>query len=331
MLISFSVTALLTGGLTLAICLGMLYGLAANSYSISKQVITDQSISSVYLKANEISTSINQQLRTIAESVALSGALYSESLLNSTFSKTSSRRTTMLNQEKTYREYNFIGNCSYPKCPSDYGAFGDRSRFPKLPGFVNGSLEHTSAYIYYSKSKTSIRDDSKWNGYVNKYDSVKRVIDGLTYHDKDLEIIFKRGPNTTVMFYVSAKVVVDSYSGDYIAVHRTFPGILKDSKNYDPPGRPWFANAPVGDVFLYGPYQETFTRQLVLTISSKKHSAAISGTTVVSAAVILLTAIENLIASVDYSNDGFGVLLKYSTLQVVVWKNKAHQTFDYSS
>jgi hypothetical protein len=202
----------------------MLYGLAANSYSISKQVITDQSISSVYLKANEISTSINQQLRTIAESVALSGALYSESLLNTTFSKSSTRRTTMLNQEKTYREYNFIGKCSYPKCPSDYGAFGDRSRFPKLQGFINGSLEHTSTYMYYSKSKASIRDDSKWNGYVNKYDSVKRVIDGLTYHDKDLEIIFKRGPNTTVMFYVSAKVVVDSNSGDYIAVHRTFPG-----------------------------------------------------------------------------------------------------------
>ena len=327
LLISFSLTALFAGGLTLAICLGMVYALGADAFTASKGIITDQSISSVYVKANEIASSINQQLLTIAQSVCLGGALYSSSLLGSTLS---SSRSTYLTPQETYREYKFQGECNYPNCPTDYGPLAGRSRFPLLPGFINGSLLHSSLYTYSISNQAAVRDDTNWYKYYNNYNDFKRVVDGLTYQDTDLEIVYTRGPETTVMFYVSAATTLTS--GEQISLHRTFPGIVKNITTYNAYARPWFAKAPIDGVYFYGPYQETFTRQLVVTLSSKKISYALSRpVTVVSAAVLLLTDMQSIISSIKYSNDGYGVLLKYDTLEVIVWKNSDYSTFDYNS
>lgn len=141
------------------------------------------------------------------------------------------------------------------------------------------------------------------------------MINGLVYEDQDLQTSYAFGPNSTVMFYVAAKVL--SYTanygystGDYYSIHRTYPGIIKNSTSYDGSTRPWFTNAPVGGFYLYGPYRETFTRQLVLTLSSKRYTGI---ATVVNAAVLLLSDLERIVTDVKYPNNGFGVIIQAST------------------
>lgn len=86
-----------------------------------------------------------------------------------------------------------------------------------------------------------------------------------------MNIMYTRGPNTTVMFYLSTKIL-DGPTNSYVSVHRTLPGILKNSTTYDPTQRKWFTKAPQGSYYLYGPYVETFTRQPVITLSSMQPS-----------------------------------------------------------
>jgi hypothetical protein len=65
------------------------------------------------------------------------------------------------------------------------------------------------------------------------------------------------------MFYNSIKLnVYGPGSPDYMAVHRTYPGIEKNVPGYDPPSRGWFASAPEGGIFMNGPYVETFTGRM---------------------------------------------------------------------
>jgi hypothetical protein len=78
-------------------------------------------------------------------------------------------------------------------------------------------------------------------------------------------------------------------------------------------------------------YKETFSLQLVITISSRKIvSASDSGlgleTTVVAGASILLSTVGSILKDVTYENDGFGVLLSYKDLKVLSWLDK--DTYD---
>ena len=174
-------------------------------------------------------------------------------------------------QESSYREYYFNGPCSEPHCPSDYGALLGKSRFPShLQGFINGSLLHSSVYLYSSTISRAAKNDSVWTSLTNSYPAIDNVINALTYQDRDMNVMYTRGPNTTVMFYLSTKIALKD--GSHIAVHRTFPGVQKDSTTYDSSGRPWFVNAPQDSYYLYGPYIESFTRQPVITLSSMKPS-----------------------------------------------------------
>jgi hypothetical protein len=62
------------------------------------------------------------------------------------------------------------------------------------------------------------------------------------------------------MFYNSIKLNTwGPGSPDYVAIHRTYPGTVKNVPDYDPPSRGWFASAPEGGIFMTGPYVETFT------------------------------------------------------------------------
>lgn len=54
----------------------------------------------------------------------------------------------------------------------------------------------------------------------------------------------------------------------------------------------------------------------------------------VTAAVILLTDIQESVSSIPYPNNGFGVLLSYAFAEVptvIVWKDNTTSTFDESS
>ena len=125
--------------------------------------------------------------------------------------------------------------------------------------------------------------------------AVNSVIKGLAYQDRDMNIMYTKGPNTTVMFYLSTKISLSSSS--YVAVHRTFPGIVKNSTTYNPPTRPWFKNASQDSYNVHGPYVETFTRQRVVTLStlSTATDAATNQTlSTVAAGVMLIDTLSSI-------------------------------------
>jgi hypothetical protein len=99
-----------------------------------------------------------------AESVCMAGALYSSVLIehaNSTF--------TLLDSYPSYREYNFMNDCvdnMTNACPSDYGSLQPRSRIPYISGYSNGSMEHSSVYLYSSASGGGIRNDFAWDAAI---------------------------------------------------------------------------------------------------------------------------------------------------------------------
>ena len=314
----FTILTALTAGLTLAICYGMLYSLGNTTYENSSGIISDQSTQNTINLGKEIALAINQNILIIAQSVCQVSALYAKNLLS--YSESGLDNGTLFDHELSYREYNFYGKCGFPNCPGDYGPLSGRSRFPSIPGFTNGSITHSSVYLFDSVTGQAARNDTAWDNLLGKYPAVNTTINGLAYQDFDFSSMYSKGPNTTVMFYLSAQVFTDQKQ--YVAVHRTFPGIMKNGSNYDPSTRSWFKDAPL-DVFnLYGPYIETFTKQQVLTVSSRQQKTLSSGysVTVVSAAVFLLESLATVVNSIDYSYGGFGAVLTYDTLQVLVWK-----------
>ena len=161
-----------------------------------------------------------------------------------------------------------------------------------MPGFINGSLDHSSVYLFSNAAplRGAVKSDLSWLNITANHPSVNSVIDSLTYQDRDMSLMYERGPNSTVMFYLSTKISL--YSGGNILVHRTFPGVQKNTKTYDPSTRLWFTDAPENSYYLYGPYVETFTKQSVVTLSSMKTATDFptgDKLTTVSAAVLLIS------------------------------------------
>lgn len=235
------------------------------------------------------------------------------------------------------QSYNFLSQNlgNFPIVPHDFGLLKGRSRFPpNLPDFEYGSTDHSSVYLYNSVSGIAALNDSEWDNILSHdtHGIVNRTINNLAYQDRDLHVQFTRGPNTTVMFYVSAQVMTSGQNNaqNYVSVHRTFPGIDKPyypaTGYYNAPGRSWFKYAPLNAYYLYGPYQETFTKQPVLTLSSRQSSTLSSGggsytVNLVTAAVMLLSDIVKVVQSVSYPNNGFGALVTIPSLKVIAWKD----------
>ena len=199
-------------------------------------------------------------------------------------------------QQPSYREYHFNGTCSVPNCPSDYGALLGRSRLPPhLPGFIDGSILHSSVYMYSSALPGAARNNQTWSSLTSSHASINSVINALAFQDRDMNLMYTQGPNSTVMFYLSTKISFNS--GDYVSVHRTLPGIVKNNNSYDPTMRSWFKKAPLNSYYLYGPYVETFTKQPVITLSSMK-TGSDSGTgeslKTVAAAVMLISELSTI-------------------------------------
>jgi hypothetical protein len=125
------------------------------------------------------------------------------------------------------------------------------------------------------------------------------------------------------MYYLSTAVGSTGSTSKYDAIHRTYPGILKNDPKYDPPQRTWFKKAPTSGFFLYGPYKETFTGLSVLTISSKQIITDGNGqrpVTIVAASVSLIQSIEKILYSVQYPDNGYGVLVNSLSSEIIVWQ-----------
>lgn len=318
---SFLIIVLVSAGVTLAICLGILYGTASNAVHTARTKILAATEQTVFTNAQEVADTISQELSIIAHSVCMVGAQYSSILLPYTSPGGSS---TILKPYTSYREYNFVDGCTYPLCPSDYGPFNGKTRIPPVSSLTSGSISHTSTYLYSTTLKGGARNDTAWNLVQSQFPNTNQVVNALSYQDIDMQTLYFRGPNTTVFFYVSSQI---GTSSSYASVHRTFPGISKSNDpSYNPPGRPWFVHAPVNSYYLYGPYKETFTQQLVINLSSRQSTslpvngrATTTPVALVTSAVFLLSDLAQIVNSVPYTNGGFGALISASTNQVLVW------------
>jgi hypothetical protein len=341
LLISFTVVTIVAGGITLGICLGMLIGLGNDTYSNADNIILDSSRSNVKNIGIEVANTINQELTTISQSLASAAALYGKNLINSANLNYSNQ--TLLKPMNSYPEFHFAPGCtglsattiggindgtgSY--CPSDYGPIYSRSRIPFLAAYQEGSMDSTSIYLYSSGNGGSFRNDSSWQSTFSAYPEVLEVVNALDYEDIDFKEFYTNGPKSTLMFYLSAQVY-DSSQSSYHAIHRTYPGMVKNDSAYDPSKRSWFKNAPFGGVNFYGPYKETFTRQYVVTVSSKQifnyYRKSSSGNVVsthpvniVAAAVILLKDLQKIVQDIQYTYNGFGAIITTSGNSVLVW------------
>jgi hypothetical protein len=324
----FAFLTIVSGGITLGICLGMLYALETDAYKSTQDIIVHNTKANAQNVGSEIAEAVQQRLMTISQSISMVNSLYGKVLLQySDFNG----QGTLFKSHNSYREYKFEQGCLFPYCPSDFGPISTRSRIPFLPGFENGSMEHSSVFIYSSKIGRALRNDSIWNDAFDQNPYLSNVLDGLAYQDVDFPILYNSGPNSTVMFYLSTQIYTDLTQSNYFSLHRTYPGILKNDLSYNPPHRPWFASAPVNGIYVYGPYRETFTGKLVVTLSSKSTLTLLGShpTSVVGGAVVLIEDLKQIINQIKYANGGFGALLTVSK-KVLVWGSRT-DIYDYST
>jgi hypothetical protein len=153
-------------------------------------------------------------------------AKYGQTLLSNAYPS-----NVLLNMP-SYREYYFGGASCSGVCPSDYGLLVDRSRIPAgTIGGDFGSMNNTSVYLYSSKTLQAARTDEAWSAYVADEPLIDAVMGATAIQDRDLSLMYKKGPNYSVFFYSSAKIT-NMATNTYFSVHRNFPGIVKDQADY---------------------------------------------------------------------------------------------------
>lgn len=320
---TFVAISVVSIGVCLAISIGFTSALSKSSYSTASDGVTKQTVTNAAVDSEELAAAVAKELATMAESVCMVTSLQS-TLFIAQVHDLGGEYVLPFKAADLFREFDFTAGCSYPSCPRDFGDLTDRSRLANW----NGSVEHSSVYLY-SSVRGSMRNDSAWEDAVNDLPFIQPVVDALAYQDAPLRTLYTRGYNTSVFFYLSVEVGDESTAGGYISIHRGFPGTERNATNYDPPHRSWFLHAPVDDYYLDGPYKETFTGKYVLNLSSRKSIPSKTGaflslpqpSVVVSASVMLLDSLAEIIHQSNYPNEGFGVLVKYDALEVIVWKN----------
>ena len=171
--------------------------------------------------------------------------------------------------------------------------------------------------MYDHQSGEAARDDDSWLNNTIHHPVLSRVIDALAFQDSDMKTMYYQGGNNTLFFYLATKV---SFGDKYFSLRRTYPGVPLNQSNYDSSMRSWFKQAPVDDYFLDA-YKETFTGEFVINLSSKQYSMDSNYSyTFVTAGLMLLSNLQDVVYSVSYSNGGFGALVKYDSLEVLCWK-----------
>jgi hypothetical protein len=258
MSILFSILVLFSYGATLGLCLGFLYTLGDTSQSTAEDRILSRTYHNAKTDGLEIASAIEKRLGIVAESTSMTTTLYSALLLENNFISTSNYRFP---NTSTYREYNFIDKCTAPLCPQDFGPLVDRSRVSNL----NGSIEATSFYLYSSLYAQGVKSDSLWDSIMS--DSLLSYTkDTLAYQDDSLVTAYSLADDA-MLFYLSVQIF--DPEGEYDVLHRVFPGTNLNDNTYDPSQRPWFTHSPVDSITVQGPYVETFTKEHVLSFSSR--------------------------------------------------------------
>jgi hypothetical protein len=327
--VSFVAITVIAVGICLAISVGFTAALANSSYDTAKEGITKQTKNNAMTDATELSNAAAKELESIAESVCMMTSKQAATFLGNVHQLGNPDYVFPFNPDDSYSEYHFVEGCTSPDCPSDYGDLSDRSR---VNGW-NGSMAHSSVYLFKNNvanggSAAAARTDADWDVFVQSEDYLTTVVDALAYQDENFVELYTYH-ETTVLFYLSVQICDATCSGGYTSVHRGYPGTQRNSSTYDPPGRSWFRHAPTDAFYLDGPYKETFTGKYVVNLSSRKPLPTPSGaylslpqpSVVVTGAVLTLDALATIVRGVVYPNDGFGVLIKYGTQDVLVWKN----------
>ena len=322
--VSFTTLLIVSASVTIGICYGLLIALSTGTYDSAESYIISSSKSNCQNLADEVAAVLDKQLSIIGNSIIKGNSLFTYNLL----SYASQTNTSgALEPARSYREYNFVAGCSISnyECPIDFGDMEAKSRVPYTDGFYNGSMEHTSVQLFSSSLNRAARNDTDWDYATSDY-PVRAVINSLARQDLDFSLLYEMGPTSTMFFYSSVQL---KYSGDYHSIHRTYPGFTKNASDYDAAERSWFKYAPVDYVSIYGPYKETFTGQYTITLSSaQKYSdsdfndnfGGMYEAKIVSAAVVRLDTIEEILRTVRFSSTGFVALVTYTEHFVIAWK-----------
>jgi hypothetical protein len=329
LIVSFTAVVVASSAITLAICYGLLFQTVHTSYAEAEYQVLDNGEANVVTSCLQIADAIEQKMLVVGQSVCQLGALYAQSLLTYT-----SNNSSVLKKLETYREYNFVDGCEYPSCPEDYGPWNGRSRISRNaePSLQNGSVSHSSVYLYSSRTNGAARSDSAWQAVINSNPNVSRVIDALAYQEIDFEKMYEGSYNQTLFFFSTAKV----YNGrNYDVVHRTLPGVnyVASLGGADPSKTGWYKLAPVNSFNVDGPYLNKQANTFVLTVSSRQDyqdSGPDYSIELVTSSIILLDEFINIVDSITYANDGFGAVLMWDDMSVVTWK-PGFQTYNYTS
>jgi hypothetical protein len=328
---SYTIMSLISVGITLAICVGLMKSLGNSAYDIASTRVSVETVESVVAVSVEISSQIGQQLRIVSDTITMTQALYSSILIG--YSNISSVQGTLLRPQSSFHDFNFAPGCQYPQCPVDYG-YMLRSRLPS--SLSNGSMQHTSVYLYSDFYQQAVRNDSMWDKVVEESPEVTKIVNALPYQDLDLMTLYTRGVNMSSMYYQTSRVE-NFDSGRVNVIHRTFPGIALDDEKYgDPSQQDWFQKAPDNAAYLMGPLKEPFTGQLSIILSSRKSvTSHLHGqeqsVVFVSAAVVLLDRLAMLLNNVQYNDGGFGAIYKLDNFDVLCWKNGVTPVFNETS
>jgi hypothetical protein len=94
LLISYSLITIVSAGITLSICYGLLYSLKASASKAAKENLIQQTHSNAQALATEIANTINQEIAVVGESVCMVNARYASILHN--YARSGSRNGTIL-------------------------------------------------------------------------------------------------------------------------------------------------------------------------------------------------------------------------------------------
>eukprot|EP01038_Epipyxis_sp_PR26KG_P015339 gene15339-20670_t len=311
--------------ITLLITYGILFTFPPTAYDSAKSIAISQLTANSLTLSKQVASSIDIELQSIGNSIASVSATYSTVLIQySSYLNNGS----ILRQQSSYKHFNFQYGCKYPNCPQDYGSLIGRSRLPLsylTRNNLNGSIKHTSTYLYSNTLGYGSQNDSQWSKILSKHTTASVVLNGLAIQDQDLSVMYNHGPNSTVMFYSAAAILRNGVTSAY-SIFRSFPGTqLNLTDSFDPSDQKWFKKAPTNGLYLYGPFVEPSTGDYVVSLSCRDSSTVLGKSSyfnAVTGAVVSISTLREMINNIEYKGNGFGALVRYETHEVLVWKNE---------
>eukprot|EP01034_Spumella_vulgaris_P027432 gene27432-34146_t len=136
------------------------------------------------------------------------------------------------------------------------------------------------------------------------------------------------------MFYLTAQIE-NLLTSTTNVVHRTFPGIRLSGRTVgNPTTADWFQQAPINAIYLKGPYEEPYTKQLVLVISSRKTADFPSSSrnqqfiTFVAAGMMSLERLAQSVGAFQYTDGGFAAVMNSETSEMLVWKDSTYNIYN---